>query len=293
METDKLKWFAVIAQTSHLRRASEMLNVAPGTLSKAIRSLEAQLKVKLIQNEGRGIILTSEGVRVARLASAVLDAVLDLSIASTKVKAPIRIASFEVFTAALLPQVLSQLENDSSWALLEKMPGAIEKAILELQADFGLTYAPVPHPDLDFLHLGSLQFGVYGNARLLESCAFDELPFVIPLTPVQGDVEQIRNLDGWPEDWPRKVPYQFELLASALAIAQAGKAVLYCPSVVVELHNRDLLAGKRLDKMATPRGFPESSRRIYLIKRRSDPEDRFLKRFAKEVRVALKAENPQ
>lgn len=64
MDLHKLKCFCTVADAASLRKASEVLKLSPGAVSKAIKSLEDCLGSKLFTISGRSLVLTSEGKTV-------------------------------------------------------------------------------------------------------------------------------------------------------------------------------------------------------------------------------------
>src|SRR5262245_47708690 len=69
METFELRYFLAVAQFENIHRASEKLNVAPASLSKAVSRLEAELGKKLFLRQGRNIRLTDHGKLLRQRAS--------------------------------------------------------------------------------------------------------------------------------------------------------------------------------------------------------------------------------
>ena len=61
METIRLRHFKAIVDTGGLMKASEVLGITGGGLSKSIKSLEEELGFKLFQQQGRGLELTEIG----------------------------------------------------------------------------------------------------------------------------------------------------------------------------------------------------------------------------------------
>lgn len=61
MTLDQLKYFETAANTLHIGKAAQLLNISQPSLSISIKKLEAELEVPLFQSEGRGIALTSYG----------------------------------------------------------------------------------------------------------------------------------------------------------------------------------------------------------------------------------------
>src|SRR5271155_2109038 len=71
MEIFELRYFLEVAKVENIHRASEKSRVSPGSLSKAIARLEAELEVKLFSRAGRNIRLTDQG-RLLRMRAAQL-----------------------------------------------------------------------------------------------------------------------------------------------------------------------------------------------------------------------------
>ena len=73
MNIDRLKYFSVIVETKNLRKASELIGITPGSLSKAISVLESELSIKLLRPEGRGIEITEEGLEIYKKSLSLLN----------------------------------------------------------------------------------------------------------------------------------------------------------------------------------------------------------------------------
>lgn len=61
MELTKLKYFYLSAKLEHITKAAEELKIAQPALTKAIKSLEDELGVKLFMRKGRNVYLTEYG----------------------------------------------------------------------------------------------------------------------------------------------------------------------------------------------------------------------------------------
>lgn len=72
MTLDQLKYFETAANTLHIGKAAQLLNISQPSLSISIKKLEAELEVPLFQSEGRGIALTSYGRELLPYARSIL-----------------------------------------------------------------------------------------------------------------------------------------------------------------------------------------------------------------------------
>lgn len=73
MELTQLRYFLMVADTLHFRRAAEKLNMTQAPLSSAIKKLEEELETKLFERTSRSVKLTSEGEFFRKEAESILD----------------------------------------------------------------------------------------------------------------------------------------------------------------------------------------------------------------------------
>lgn len=64
MDDRGLKYFEAVVRLGGIRGASELLHVSPSAISRQIKLLESQLKVRLLERIGRGVGVTSAGERL-------------------------------------------------------------------------------------------------------------------------------------------------------------------------------------------------------------------------------------
>jgi DNA-binding transcriptional LysR family regulator len=74
MELRDLRYFLVLAEELHYRRAAERLFITPSSLSKAVSRLERSLGLELLERTPRHVALTEAGAELAPLAREIVDA---------------------------------------------------------------------------------------------------------------------------------------------------------------------------------------------------------------------------
>lgn len=290
----------VINETGSIRRAAELLRLSPAALSKAMKQLEDEAGFALLVPSGRGILVTDEGKELAKRAQPILDGLSSLGQDVRKryedtslLAPPIRIGSFEVFTTHCLGQLLASLGYEAGILLREVIPGEMERALLNREIDYGITYLPIPTSGVEHQRITAIEMGIFGTVeveRKYRDKSFAELPFVVPIEPIAGSPNKVQGLDGWPDDRiNRLIRHRVTLMESALEICRRGLAVAYLPTFVVALHNETVRANYRLEMFRQPSKLGHHKQAVYIAKRKSDAEGELFKKLARAVRLACKA----
>lgn len=289
MNLRRLEFFHVLAQMGNVRKASEILNITPPALSKSMKVLEQELETRLWHRNGRRLMLTDAGKRLLKRTPILIDELRSLreSIHSEPNRATsVRIATFEVFSTYFL-SFLNRLKWDAhNLEMHEVLPGELEKFVAGGDVDYGITYMPIPHPDLDFLKVTSIEMGVFTRKAAFQGVAQQDLPFVVPITPLQGVPTRVRGLDGWPEDaYRRKVHHQVTLMESALELCRQGRVAGYFPAFIVDEHNLRVRDQYRLERRRSPYPGRTCHADVYLVKRKSDEESQIVRQLGKALRT--------
>lgn len=289
MNLRRLEYFVTLANTGNLRRASELLAISPPALSKAMKVLEEELESNLWIADGRRIVLTDAGKALQRKAPQLIEQLKQLKESlHTKQDGPqpIRIGTFEVFSTYFL-SFLDRLKWDNhSLELHELLPGEVEKAVAQGELDLGITYMPIPDPNLDFLKVASIEMGVFTKKGAFKGVPQPELPFVIPVMPLQGVPTKVRGLDGWPDDaYQRKVLHRVTLLESALELCRQGRTAGYFPIFIAHEHNKRVIEELRLERRRTPYAGRVCRSDVFIVKRKATEETTLVKQVAKAIRL--------
>jgi len=254
-----------------------------------MKVLEEELEVKLWQADGRRVVLTDSGKALLKKAPRVIDDLKQLKFnLRHKIDGPrpLRIGAFETFATYFLT-FLDRLDwRHHALELHEMLPGEVEKFVVEGAIDFGITYLPIPNPDLDFLKIASIEMGVFTLKGALKGLSQQNLPFVVPILPLHGTPTKVRGLDGWPDDaYQRKVLHRVTLMESALELCRQGRVAGYFPAFVVREHNLRVKPEFQLERRKTPYAGRVCRNDVYIVKRISSSESEVIKQLAKAIRL--------
>ncbi|MGI5936997.1 MAG: LysR family transcriptional regulator [Oscillospiraceae bacterium] len=116
MELLQLKYFTAVAETLHMTRTAERLNISQSTLSRTISRLEKELGVKLFYREGRSIQLTDYGRHFLERARRALR---ELNDGQREIEDLVREGGGELTLLVSVPEITGNLLE----AFHEKYPG--------------------------------------------------------------------------------------------------------------------------------------------------------------------------
>jgi DNA-binding transcriptional LysR family regulator len=288
MDMNRLRYFCVIVQTGSLTKASEILHISQPALSKSVKALEGELAKKLMVPSGRGIAVTDYGQKLYLEILPLLEKIdrlksLDLNLGQSK---RLNIAAFEVFTTYFLGKLVAENFIDYDVNIFELVPGPMEVAIVKGIADIGISYLPIPRPELDIDKITTIEMGIFGLTSKFRSFEFNSLPFVVPNVSIEGTPSKVKGLDGWPDhEIPRYIKYQVAMMETALDLCRRGICVGYFPKFVIELHNIFTKSQYMLSELSLPKGKKLESQNVFMIKRKSDLESSQYKKISKALRL--------
>jgi len=286
METNRLRQFRVLVETKHLRNAAEILSISHAGLYKSLKHLESELNMPLFFSKGKRLEITEEGKRLYKKIPELLTAVESLSEKEVASYRPCTIGTFEVFSTHVVSFLLESTQwKETTIRLLELVPGHLETAVADGRIDLGITYIPIPTPEVEYYPVNILRMGIYSAPGVFPGVAAEDLPFAVPARPLQGTPTEVKGLDGWPDNlFPRKVRFEVDMMESALELARAGRSVSFLPEPVVRFHNKKHLPPFKLTEREPPKGFPDVTREIFVIRAKNRVEDSYEKRLASALR---------
>jgi DNA-binding transcriptional LysR family regulator len=245
MEIFELKYFVGVAKLENIHKASVELGVSPGSLSKAIARLEAELQVKLFERAGRNIKLTDHGHILKLRASQIIlleeaakfemagrDGRISVIIAgpevliakfgielSQKIKKRFENTVFE-FIACTEDEAMNKVKNrEAHFAVITQDSTSDFKSVTLREASF-LTVAASKHELANFQKK-------HGSVAVEKVLPFD---FASPNKALLGVVGNKQSLDGWRDDkFQRKIGYLSSSLKLIEEMVSSGEALAYLP----------------------------------------------------------------
>jgi DNA-binding transcriptional LysR family regulator len=252
LEVRQLRYFVAVAEELHFGRAAERLGMAQPPLSRAIRAMERQLGVTLMERTTRRVSLTPAGETLLRDARTALDAVAAASRRARNAGRPepvLRLALKADYDGGLLPQIIAAYQQEPAALPVRLVLGGRaeqEPALRDGRADLALLIRPFDDRDLDVEPLLT-------EPRLLAVAANDPLAAHTSLrvTDLAGRVLP----DGSPADREDFVPHGSSAdreesappkggparnldLAQIFNLIELGDIVWFVPESLARLHPR-------------------------------------------------------
>ncbi len=115
MELRQLEYFQSVGRLGSVTKAADQMNVAQPSVSIAIRNLEAELCVKLLDRSKKNIALTTEGLiffkRVEFILGSLQDAVTEMGDFQRPLKGSIKIGITPFMGALLFPHAFAEFQK--------------------------------------------------------------------------------------------------------------------------------------------------------------------------------------
>jgi DNA-binding transcriptional LysR family regulator len=156
LETRQLRYFVAVAEELHFGRAAARLSMAQPPLSRAIRELERQLDVQLLERTTRQVTLTAAGAVFLRDARTALDAVTAADRRARHAGRPdprLRLALKADHAAGLLLKIIEGYGVEDGALPVELLLGGRHEQPRQLRdgrADVALVPTPFDERGLDF-----------------------------------------------------------------------------------------------------------------------------------------------
>lgn len=182
-----LRAFEATARLNGFSQAARALNVTHAAVAQQVRALEERLGTELIFREGRGLILTAEG---AKLAQALAEGfrVIELAVREMRAAepgAPLRVTMTPAFAAQWLMPRLREF-----WAAHPNVPLSLhpEKRVVDLRKDgleLGIRFGQGQWPGLESEFLTAARYvivaapSLLAGRKTLTNTEISEMPWVV------------------------------------------------------------------------------------------------------------------
>lgn len=151
----ELRAFHAVAQSGSIRKAAELLNVAPSSVSRKIALLEQQIGTALLERASKGVTLTHAGVMVAEYArSVVLDydsLRADLNDTRGSRHRLIRLHTVESIVSGGLIDAVADFRKNFDTVSFRISVVPAPQVVTDVQrgdCEAGLTFGQLPQPDV-------------------------------------------------------------------------------------------------------------------------------------------------
>jgi DNA-binding transcriptional LysR family regulator len=172
MNLRQLRTLATILDKGSFAAAGDSIGLSHAAVSVQMKQLEASLAIDLFDRSSRPVALTAEGVRIAQLASEVLDKVdnIRLEASGARPTGSVSIGFIPTCVHHLLPRVLDALRRDFPELQVNVKSGLSSELatdVVRRDLDYALVTTPVVEiPELDITPIASEPFHVIGPAGI-------------------------------------------------------------------------------------------------------------------------------
>lgn len=158
LDNHRLRLLRELRDRSTITAVATSLGYTPSAVSQQLRVLEVEAKARLLERDGRRIVLTAAGNVLAdhaeRILAAVERASADVAAVADDVAGTVRVSAFQSATSTLIPHMLSTIRRDHPRLRVEFHQAEPEAALASLHAqhiDLAIAdeyeYTPRADPD--------------------------------------------------------------------------------------------------------------------------------------------------
>lgn len=259
METFELKYFLAVAKSQNIHKASEELNVSPGSLSKAISRLEDELTVVLFDREGRNIKLTDQGRLLQKRAAEIihLEESTRLELSGHLGNINIIISGPEILLSEIgikiikkikekyehITVVYKSMNEDEAIQCLDR--GECHLALATNYSSFSSEISAKVIDEVKFQTAISRSHPFYKNLKKSKEISIDkllEMNFIGPDNLIFGQVDNKQSFDGWRDDkFKRKIIFKTSSLKIIENHVLSGMAIAYLPNYLFKNPELEIL----------------------------------------------------
>ncbi|NEW69082.1 LysR substrate-binding domain-containing protein [Streptomyces rhizosphaericus] len=174
MDTRRLGYFVRVVDVGNITRAADSLHITQSALSQHISALEHDVKTRLLERTGRGVVATASGRSLYRYAQGILRlekaARIDLRAGGDTPAGLVTVglASYSMAPGLAVPLLRAVRERypNIQLQLIQNLTVVMSQAVLLGQVDMALIYDPGYVKGVVFEHVLEEDFCLISSARL-------------------------------------------------------------------------------------------------------------------------------
>lgn len=177
MELNYLKVFYEVAKTGKFAITAKKLNISQSALSRSVSLLEEAQGVVLFERSKDGVNLTEKGEEIYRLCEKLFQIEKEIENTCKGIKEEcsgiLRIASQDHIINDFLTDRIGSLRRKNRKLALQFMSGSsdeIVNSVLNQEAEFGLLFAKVVTPQIEFIKVEECKMSLVCSSELWKKC---------------------------------------------------------------------------------------------------------------------------
>jgi LysR family hydrogen peroxide-inducible transcriptional activator len=297
MNLRDLKYIVAVAETRHFGKAAERCFVSQPTLSGQIKKLEDELGVAIFERTNRSVEITSVGESIVRHARDIIEQVEVIEQLAQAhqdpLAGPLRIGAIPTLSPYLMPLVLLPLKKQHPQMRLilsEELTDTLVERLQNHEIDAALLATPVEETELETLPLFDEPFWIayprkhafYTREKITRRDLDQENLLLLAeghcLAKQAMDVCHIKERETQGE----MADLRASSLETLIQLVGAGFGVTLVPALAMR---GSWTTGSGV--VAQPLDWPDASRRVSLVYRRSYPRLEALLALAKIIQGNL------
>jgi DNA-binding transcriptional LysR family regulator len=290
LDVRKLNMLAELDRLGTITAVARSLNLTPPGISMQLAALERELGVKLLEKQGRRVVVTPAGHLLAKHGSRIVDA---LSVAEMEAAA-LRDGAAGTYRVGAFPTAARTIVPSAWKALNEAGDRSVELRLVELEPSAAIPALTAGEIELAIAHSYSNMPPVTGPGLSIRNIGTEVVRLAINAESWQGPTGRPGELAEFAgPDWIRRATdlagFEARSVAEAtdfqvqLALVQAGVGVALIP----ELGARNVPEGVALLDLAAP-----VHRNLLMVTRRSSATDAGLVHIQDLIADAARAQLP-
>lgn len=269
-----LQAFLAVAETRHFGKAAEIMHLSQPALSRRVEKLERVLDVRLLERTTRAVKLTTIGREFAHNAAQLIkgldNALFNMSDFAGARSGTINVACIPSAAHYFLVEIIRRYHAaypNIRINVIDVTVGEVLSAVIEREADFGVTFLSTHEPDIDFSPIKKDKFVLachrdhaLATKRSVKWSQLGAYDFIALNKKSSTNRLLIEHALVATADRPTAI-YQAQHLTTLIGMVEAGLGIAAVPAIAMPSVDHPVL-------VSIPLTNPTIVRTIGLIRRR-------------------------